>query len=77
VKSPQGACEKKRKVKLYEVSSGPDELVSETKSEASGSWAIGNDIADGHFYVKVKKALGSGLDVCRPARSEKIKVTQP
>lgn len=76
VKSPKAPCEKERKVKLYEVHSGPDDLVSTTESKANGNWAIGNDTADGRFYVKVTKALGAGLDVCKPARSQKIKVSQ-
>lgn len=76
VKSSKAACEKDRKVKLLEVKSGPDELVSSTEPKASGSWSIGNDIAEGHFYAKVTKALGGG-DVCEAARSEKIKVSQP
>ena len=76
VKSEKSACEKGRKVKLFEVLPGPNELLAKTESKPNGTWAIGNDIAEGHFYVKVKQSLTNGLDVCRPARSEKIKVTQ-
>jgi hypothetical protein len=75
VKSPDHACEKDRKVKVFHRDPGPDTLVGSTKSTATGHWSIGNDIAHGRHYAKVKsKAVGSRF--CEPARSETIKVTQ-
>lgn len=77
VQSPEDACKKGRKVRLYKLQPGPDDLVAKTDSKDNGRWAIGNDIAEGRHYVKVKKALGDGSDVCQRARSKNLKVSQP
>ena len=76
VKSPDHACEKDRKVKVFHRDPGSDTLVGATKSTASGHWSLGNDIAEGRHYARVKsKAVGNRF--CEPARSETITVTQP
>jgi hypothetical protein len=77
VQSPEDACKKDRKVRLYKLQPGPDDLVAKTDSKDNGRWAIGNDIAEGRHYVKVTKALGDGSDVCTRARSKNLKVSQP
>lgn len=77
VQSPEAACKKDRKIRLYELQPGPDDLLAKTDSKDNGRWAIGNDTADGRHYVKVRKALGDGSDVCKRARSKNLKVSQP
>jgi hypothetical protein len=76
VKSSKHKCEGNRTVKVFHRDPGPDTLVGSTTSKPTGRWSIGNDIAEGRHYAKVKsKAIGAAL--CRGDRSRTIRVSQP
>ena len=75
VTSSKHDCEVGREVKVFHVDPGADTLVGLDETNAHGKWALGNDIAKGRHYAKVRKAaIGSGF--CKAARSQKITVHQ-
>jgi hypothetical protein len=75
VKSPKAACVPGRSVRVFHVQPGPDspQGMPPAETNAKGRWEIGNDIAHGRYYVKVKPSL-IGNQVCKRSRSDIIHV---
>jgi hypothetical protein len=78
VLSPNGACERGRKVKLFRVRSGPDKLLGSTHTHKGGTWRIPTDLhGSAAYYAKVaRRSEGTAgtIYVCRGDRSGTVTV---
>jgi len=71
VSSRKDACERHRKVKVFSVQPGRDELSCKTRTNRKGKWSIPST-ANGDVYAKVKRRERGGADttlICRSDRS--------
>ena len=78
VKSPNAACRRGRKVKLYRLQNGPAELIGTTRANRRGKWLIPTDLlGSAAYYARVLKrrdgAAGT-IYVCRGDRSRTVAV---
>jgi hypothetical protein len=77
--SPKAACEQGRKVKLKRVTSGPDQVMGTSTTDAQGRWEVQVSgfagISLSRFYARVRRrAEGTAgtTFVCRADRSRAI-----
>lgn len=75
LKSPNDACEPNVEVRVYRKAHGKRKLIGSKMTNGSGRYGLSDAGKPGKYVAKVDETeLGSPLDVCAPAKSNRVKI---